>query len=237
MNPIAAARDLASDGALRFAVMYSNPVLAAGTPATGDLRGIAVDMGQALGRYVNLPTQIIGFATRKELLAGQWDVAVAAYDAHRPGFSCSAPFLETHGTYLVPPGSSIKAVEEVDRPDVVISVSAESALELHLARTIRQARLAPIPGAPAAADLFMAGNADVLAGMRQQLLRVAAQFPGSRILDGHFMAIRHALSMRSERKAGFERLCEFVEHAKASGLVAQLIANNGILGVSVSAAA
>jgi len=237
MTSNAAAKDLAPTGIMRVAVMYSNPVLAAGHPAKGNLRGIAVDMAQALSRHANLPLKIIGYETRVSLLAGEWDAAFAAYDTQRAGIRCTAPFLETQGTYLVPPGSPIDTIDGVDSDDVLIAVSASSALDLHLSRTLLHARLERIPGAHGAASLFISGKANVLAGLRQQLMKVAPELPGSRILDGHFMAIRHALAIRAEHNAGYECLCEFVEFAKSSGLVAQLIAKNGILGVSVSPAA
>ena len=45
----AALDDLAPTGKLRVGIMYTNPVLAARDPASGELRGIAVDLADAIG--------------------------------------------------------------------------------------------------------------------------------------------------------------------------------------------
>ena len=60
--------------------------------------------------------------------------------------------------------------------------------------------------------------------------------PGARILDGQFMAVQQAIGTKRENAAGAAFLREFVEEAKASGLVARLIAQHGVQGLSVAPA-
>ena len=80
----------------------------------------------------------------------------------------------------------------------------------------------------------MTGNADVLASVRQQIVRVASKLPGSRILDGRFMVIGQAVAIPNGHDEGARYLRAFVEDVKASGLVAQLIQKHGINGVAVA---
>jgi polar amino acid transport system substrate-binding protein len=58
--------------------------------------------------------------------------------------------------------------------------------------------------------------------------------PGSRMLDGRFMAVQQAVGIPKGREAGLAYLRAFVEEAKASGLVAQSIEKTGFRGVSVA---
>jgi polar amino acid transport system substrate-binding protein len=78
---------------------------------------------------------------------------------------------------------------------------------------------------------------DVVAGVKQHLVANAQKLPGSRVLDGRFMAIQQALGIPTAREAGAEYLREFIEDVKASGFVAQAIAKAGIRGVSVASKA
>jgi polar amino acid transport system substrate-binding protein len=74
---------------------------------------------------------------------------------------------------------------------------------------------------------------DVLGGVRQHLVANSGKLPGSRVLEGRFMAIQQALGMPKGREAGVKYLREFIEDVKASGLVAQAIAKAGVSGVSI----
>ena len=55
----------------------------------------------------------------------------------------TAPYAEIEATYLVPPGSTIQSIDEVDRPGNRISVSKGSAYGLWLENNIKQAELSP----------------------------------------------------------------------------------------------
>jgi polar amino acid transport system substrate-binding protein len=60
------------------------------------------------------------------------------------------------------------------------------------------------------------------------------RLPGSRVLDGRFMAIQQSLGIPKSRDAGLNFLREFIEDVKASGFVARAIDQAGIRGVSVA---
>lgn len=233
--------DLAPTGKLRVGIMYTNPVVSLRDPATGNLSGIAVDLARELGRRVNVPVELVGYETTAAMLgglkAGAWDVAFSGYEPQRAEVSMTAPYVESDGIYLVPAGSPLRTSADVDRDGVRVAVSAKSSLDLHLSRTLQHARLERVPGAGGAAELLIAGKADVLASVRQQIVRVAAKLPGSRVLDGRFMVIGQALAIPAGRDAGAQYLRVFIEDVKASGLVAQLMEKHGISGAAVSPSA
>ncbi|MGH7824746.1 MAG: ABC transporter substrate-binding protein [Candidatus Binatia bacterium] len=231
--------DLAPTGKLRVGINYGNPVLATKDAASGDLRGVAVDLALELASRVGVPVELIGYEAAGKMAeavrAGAWDVAFLAIDPGRVAeISFTAPYIEIEGTYLVPAGSPLRAIADVDRKGVRIAVSANSAYDLFLGRSVQHAKLARAPDPSAAFELLVAGKAEAVAGVRQPLVTNAQKLPGSRVLDGRFMAIQQALGIPKSRDAGAAYLREFIEDVKASGLVARAIEKAGIRGVSVA---
>ena len=145
----------------------------------------------------------------------------------------SHPYMQIDDTYLVPAGSSIRNVADADQPGVRIAVERGASTALVLSRMLKQAELVP---AGAAFDLLRAGSANVLAGPRAALLRLSAQLPGSRVLEERFGVILYAMLVPKGHAGRLAYLSEFIEEAKASGLVRQAIERAGLRGVQVAPA-
>jgi polar amino acid transport system substrate-binding protein len=137
----------------------------------------------------------------------------------------------------VPAGSSLHAAADVDREGVRVAAPARANYELFLGRSLARAQLVRAPTAAAAFDLLVGGEVDALAGLRQALIGLLDALPGSRMLDGRFMAVQQAIGVPRGRDAARAYLGRFVEEVKASGLVARAIAATGARGVSVAPAA
>jgi len=231
--------DLAPSGKLRVGINYGNPVLARRDPASGELSGVAVDLARELGRRVELPVELVGFDAAGKMFeavkTGGWDVAFLAIDPARANEIDFAPaYILIEGTYLVPADSKFRTNEEIDREGVRIGVSANSAYDLFLSRSIKHAELVRGSGPESAFDLILAGKVDVVAGVRQSLVANAPRLPGSRVFESRFMAIEQALGVPRGRAAGAKYLREFIEDVKASGFVAEAIERSGVRGVSVA---
>jgi polar amino acid transport system substrate-binding protein len=168
------------------------------------------------------------------LKAGAWDIAFLAIDPGRADqLSFTAPYVEIEGTYLLPASSPVRAIADVDRDGVRVGVSAQSAYDLFLTRSLKHAQLVRGPDPKAAFELILQSKVDVVAGVRQHLVAHAAELPGSRVMDDRFMAIQQALGIPKGRDAGVEYLRAFIDDVKASGFVAQAIEKAGVRGVSV----
>ena len=231
--------DLAPTGKLRVGINYGNPVLATKDPISGQLGGVVVDLARELGRRTDLPVGLVGFESAGKMVEGlqaaAWDVAFLAVDPGREQeISFTAPYIEIEGTYLVPPGSALVAIADVDRENVRVGVSSKSAYDLFLSRNLKQAQLVRASSPEAAFELIIAGKVDVLGGVRQHLVANTAKLPGSRVFDGRFMAIQQALGIPKGREAGLSYLREFIEDVKASGLVARALEKAGVQGVSIA---
>jgi polar amino acid transport system substrate-binding protein len=230
---------LAPTGKLRVGINYGNPVLAKRDPSSGELRGVAVDLAHELGTRSGLTIEVLAFESAGKMFeavkTGAWDVAFLAIDAGRADeIDFTAAYIEIEGTYLVPSGSPLSTIADVDCKGVRIGVSANSAYDLFLSRSIQHAELIRAPDPNSAFELIVAGKVDVVAGVRQHLVANAEKLPGSRVLDGRFMAIQQALGIPKGREDAAIYLRKFIEDAKASGVVARAIDKAGVRGVSIA---
>jgi polar amino acid transport system substrate-binding protein len=230
--------DLAPTGKLRVGINYGNPVLARRDPDSGELHGVAADLGRELGRRLDTAVELIGFESAGKMFdavkLGAWDAAFLAIDPGRAGeVDFTAPYVEIEGTYLFPAGSALREIGDVDSAAVRVGVSGGSAYDLFLSRSLKHAQLVRAISPDTAFDLIVAGKVDVLAGVRQHLVANSAKLPGWRVLEGRFMAIQQALGIPKGHEEGAKYLREFIEDVKTSGFVARAIEKAGVRGVTV----
>ena len=243
MTDISAARsDLAPNGKLRVGINFGNILLTARDPVTRAPSGIALDLATELGRRLGVPIEIVSYESAGALAdsatTGAWEVGFLGAEPQRANqISFTAAYLEIEATYLVPPGSPLHAIADVDREGVRIITTAKSAYDLYLTRTLRHATLTRAAGADAAFKSFVSDKMDALAGLKPQLVTDHDKLPGSRILEGRFTAVQQAVGTPKGHDAGAAYLREFAEDVKASGMVARAIEKHGVRGVSVAAAA
>jgi polar amino acid transport system substrate-binding protein len=237
--PPPALAELAPTGKLRAAINFGNPILATRDAATGQPRGVSVDLSRALAARLGVDLELVLFESAGKVVEaarrGAWDVAYVAIDPARgQDLLQSPPYVVIEGAYLVKADSPIRRNEDVDRDGIRIAVGKGSAYDLYLARNLKQAKLVYAPTSPAVTDLFLAQGLDVAAGVKQQLQADAKRLPGLRLLDGRFMVINQAMATPMGREAGARYLNEFVEAMKSSGFVAQALARHGIEGAAVA---
>lgn len=235
-------KQLAPTGTLRAGINLGNFLLVTGNSPSGDPEGVAPDMARAIAERLGVKLELVPFRTPGELAdaAGSdvWDIGlIGAEPARAERIAFSAAYVEIEATYLVPAGSALRTIAEVDRPGIRIAVSARSAYDLWLVRNIKQAQLVHADGIDAAFNLFVNDKLEALASLRPRLLTDVGKLPGARILDGQFTAVQQAVGTARTNVAGAAFLRGFVEEAKASGFIASLIARHHVAGLSVAPAA
>jgi polar amino acid transport system substrate-binding protein len=231
--------ELAPTGKLRVGINHGNFLLVTPGSSGTEPRGVAPDLARELGRRLGVPVAFVGFDTAGMLgdgvRAGVWDVAFLGAEPQRAAdIDFTAAYLEIPATYLVPAGSPIRAIADVDREGVRIAVAEQSAYGLFLSRSVQHARLVPTKGLDASFDVFVAQKLEALAGLRPRLLIDVEKVPGARVLEVQFTAVQQAIGTPKGRAAGAKYLRAFVEEVKASGRVAEAISRNGVQGVSVA---
>jgi len=237
--PPAAKSELAPTGKLRVGINYGNFLLVT-KRSDSEYTGIAVDLGRELGKRLDVPVELVAFATAGKLAdavkAGAWDVAFLGNEPQRAGEIAFSPaYLEIEAGYLVPAGSPIRTVAEVDRKGVRVATAVNSAYDLYLSRTLKQASLVRVQGIQASYDIFVKDKLEALSGLKPRLVTDAETLPGSRVLEGRFTVVQQSVGTPQGRPAAAKYLGEFAKDVKASGFVAQAIARHAVRGVTVAA--
>ena len=231
--------ELAPTGTLRVGINHGNFLLVTPGSSAAEPRGVAPDLARELARRLGLPVEFSKFETAGALgdgvRTGAWDVAFLGAEPQRAAeIAFTAAYLEIPATYLVPAGSPIGSIADVDREGVRIAVAEKSAYELWLSRNIEHAKLVLTKGIDASFEAFVKDRLEVLSGLRPRLLADVQKLPGARVLDGQFAAVQQAIGTPKARTAGAAFLRTFVEAVKASGFVGEAITRNGSQGVSVA---
>lgn len=238
----AARADLAPTGTLRAAINYGNFILATKDKASGESKGVAIDLANALAARLGVPLAIVAYDLVAVMVdaapANAWDIAFLGSDpAREVVMSFTAAYLEIEATYLVPEASRLRNASEVDTQGLRVSAPARANYELYLKRNLKNAELVSTDTTDGAVQLLASGKVDALAGLKEGLIGVGAKLPGTRMLDGRFMGVQQSIAVPRGRDAGLAYLRGFVEEAKASGLVGRAIERTGARGVTVAPSA
>jgi polar amino acid transport system substrate-binding protein len=231
--------ELAPTGVLRAGINLSNFLLVTGKTDAGDPVGVAPDMASEIARRLGVPVRFVTYKTPGELAdaadTGAWDIGLIGAEPQRAEkISFTPAYVEIEATYLVPAGSRLQAIADVDRPGVRIAVTGRSAYGLWLDRNIKQAELVKSGTLDSAYEQFVTEKLDALAGLRPRLLSDVEKLPGARILDGQFTAVQQAVGTARRNGAAADYLRNFVAEAKASGFVGRLIEKHKVRGLSVA---
>src|ERR1700719_3985614 len=181
-------RDLAPTGVLRAGINLSNALLVTGKSPSGDPEGVAPDMAREIATRLGVPVKYVPYARPGEIAddaeKGLWDIGLIGAEPQRAAvINFTAAYCEIEATYLVPAGSPIKAIAEVDQPGKRCAVTARSAYGLWLENNFKKGQLVQFDTADAALKAFDGEKMDAYAGLRPRLLQVAQARPRSRILD------------------------------------------------------
>ena len=228
-------KDLAPNGKLRAGINLGNIVLAQ-SDASGEPKGVTVDLARELGRRLGVPVELVRFDAAgksfEALRAGAVDIVFLAIEPVRAAdVAFSAPYVIIEGVYMVPKDSAITSVADVDRDGVRIAVNKASAYDLYLTRTLKHARL--VRG-ESGVDLFVKDKLEAAGGVKQPMVAYAKTNPNVRVLDGRFMEIQQAMGTAHGRDAGARYLRAFVEEMKASGFVADALKRSNQPDASVA---
>jgi len=231
--------ELAPTGVLRAGINMSNFLLVTGRTASGDPMGVSPDMAAEVARRLGVPLKLIPYKSPGELgddaEKNVWDIGnIGAEPQRARTIAFTAAYCEIESTYLVPAGSPIQSIADVDKPGIRISVTGRSAYGLWLENNIKNATLMRTDTLDSSFEKFVAEKLEVLAGLRPRLIDDVKKLPGARILDGKFSAVQQAIGTPKKNLKAAPWLAAFVEEAKRSGLVQSFIDKHGVKGLSVA---
>ena len=230
---------LAPNGVLFASVYLGNFLLVTGQSPAGEPTGIAPDICRAIAERLGVELNLRGFKTQEEVVnsaaSGQCGIALVGSDPARAERVTFTPaYVELEAGYLVPAGSSIVDVTQVDQPGIRIASFLKSAYDLWLQRNLKHATLVHADSVKASSELFVREKLDALAGLKTGLVNVAQGIPGARILEGQFTGIQQAIATKKTNLESILFLNACVEELISSGLVADLIKKYQVQGLSVA---
>jgi polar amino acid transport system substrate-binding protein len=226
--PPDALRELAPTGKLRAAINYGNNVLAQKGP-DGEPRGVSVDLSRELAKRLGVPLEYVTFtAAGKAFEAAKEnkvDVLFVAIEPERAAeVEFTPPYVLIEGAYLVLKDSPAREPADLDQPGRRIAVGENSAYDLYLTRTLKNAKLIRTEGGCCKnIDLFRTEKLDAAAGVRQPLAAYAKDHPDVRVMEKPFQQIRQAMATPKGRPAASAYLRSFIEEMKQKGFVADAL--------------
>ena len=231
--------ELAPTGTLRAGINLSNFLLVTGEAENGDPVGVSPDVAAEIARRLGVGVQYVSYPDPGALAdAGdrdEWDIGnIGAEPQRAQTIASSAAYCEIEATYLVPAGSSIQIMADVDRPGVRIAAKGRAAYGLWLENNLQHGELVRTDTIEASFETFVEQGLDALAGFRPRLIMDAKRLEGARILDGQFSAVQQAVGTPRKNSAAAHWLQVVVEDLKASGHIARLIEKHDVKGLTVA---
>ena len=230
---------LAPTGKLRVALQLANPLNVIRDSTSGEMRGVGFDLGKELARRMGVPFEPVLYPSIGALLdsgkSGAWDVAFVGFSpARAKEWDFSALHLEVEFGYLVPGGSSISTMADVDRPGIRVAVQEKSGPDIFFSRTLKNAVVIRASSNPGALEALKSARADAVGSLKPILFEMLTQLRGSRVLDGRTGIDPHAMAIPKGRDLGVTYARQFIEDVKSGGLLKAAIERAELRGVVVA---
>jgi polar amino acid transport system substrate-binding protein len=219
--------ELIPTGKLRVAVAIApapSAFYAVKDSTTGKFRGVTVDLGAAMARKLGVPVEFVPHLASGEIqnsaASGKWDVTFMPVDEERKkvvDFGNAYHLMQS--TYLVAPGSKLGKIEDANTPGIRIGGVANTATFRAAQRNAPKATFVTVAGVDAALGAMNAGEIDCIALSREALSGLVSKIPDSRLLEGGFLNSSTAVAVPKCKPDALAYVSEFIEEAKANGLV------------------
>lgn len=228
-------RELVPTGKLRVGVASApaKSALFVVKDAGGEPRGVTIDLGRQLASNLGVPVEFLVASNSGELVDAMSSTAIDVTfvpidEERRKRVDFGPAYFVIESTYLVRAGSDIKSLSDVDRPNIRVIGIANTATLRGAARSLKNTTIAAVKSVSEATEMLRAETADAFALTHDALPPIAAQLPGSRILDGSFLQTGIAIAVPKNRPNALAYATSFMEDAKASGIVRRAFDDAGL---------
>ncbi len=219
-------RILAPTGKMRGGVVLAPAASAffATKDGSGAVRGVTVDLLNNFAQALKLPFDMQVFDNSGQVTdavaSGACDVAFMPRDPTREGkvdFGPAYHFISS--TYLVPAGSKIQTIDEVNRPGVRIVAISNTTTARSARRTAPSATVEEVPSVDLMTEMASKGQGDAFALSHDSFVGMLPKLPGARVLGGHFQQVGVSVAVPKGRPAALKLASSLLEDAKKSGAV------------------
>jgi polar amino acid transport system substrate-binding protein len=233
-------QQLTPTGKLRVAIAVAPSPSAQFAIKDGErFRGVAVTLGEALAKKLGVAAEIVPHKASGEIqnssADNKWDVAFLPVDDERKKFvDFGNAYHLLQSTFLVAPGSKLRSVKDADAKGVGIGGVANTATFRAAVKSTPQATHIEFAGVDVATAAMNDGKIEAIALSRESLGGLASKIPGSRVLDDAFLNSSTAVCVPKGKPAALAYVSEFIEEAKASGLVRKAFDEMGLTSSQIA---
>lgn len=234
-------KQLAPTGKLRGGIVVSPAASAffAIKDAGGQPCGVTIDLLQAFAEALKLPLEMQIYDNSGQITdavaSGACDLAFMPRDATREGKVDFGPaYYFISSTYLVPAGSTIQSIDEVNRPGVRIVGISNTTTVRSARRTAPLATAEEVASVDLMTEMAAAGKGDAFALSHDSFAGLLPKLPGARVLPGHFQQTGISVAVPKGRGAALKIASTLMEHAKKNGAVRRALDAAGFKGAEVA---
>lgn len=230
---------LAPSGKLKVALYPGTPTSILPAAAPAEPRGVGYELGKELARRLGVPYEPMVLPKNADVLdavaSGKADIAFTNASAARAKImDFGPPYLEIELGYLVPKGSPVAALADVDVKGRHIGVTEASSSDAALSRDLKNAEVVRVVTTALAVEMLAAGKLDAFATNKATLFEMAEKVPGSSVLADKWGIERHAIAIPKGREQGLAFVRKFTDDVKAEGFVKAAIDRAGLRGAMTS---
>lgn len=231
---------LAPTGSLRVGLYLGNPSSYLKDPITGQATGVGFELGRELARWLGVTFEEVVYPNNGAVLegmrAGKVDVLFTnATPARAKEIDFTQPYIEVEAGYLVPAGSAIATISDVDKTGVRVGVMEGSTSSATLPGLLKNASVVRVPTVDAVIQMLSARQLDAFATNKSILFEMSDSLRGSSVLDGRYGVEQLALGLPKGREAALPYVRAFVSTAVSNGLVKAAVQRSGLRGGNISA--
>jgi polar amino acid transport system substrate-binding protein len=191
--------------------------------ALGDYKGPGWDIALELARRMGVKVEAVEATGAKvdELAAANgWDIGIVVLSADMDTkYANAGPLLRAETGYLVPAGSAIKTMADIDKPGVKVAMFKTASTYSKLEAALTNAKMVGVTSVDEAVNLLKTGGAQAFANAKPRMGQAQAALPGSTILDGAIATTDYGIYGPKANEARLAYLKEFVASIKASGFL------------------
>jgi len=192
---------LAPMGMIRAGINLSNTLLVTNITPEGVPEGVGPDLATHIANSLELPIKLIPYKTPADLTAtalkDEWDICTVGADPERAKtIDFTEAYVEIRATYMVPHGSSLTTIEDVDKPGIRISAMKGSAYELWLRRNLKAAELVYADTWNGSVELYQKDKLEALASIRPKLMGLDESM--GTIIEGYYAAVQQAIGTKQK---------------------------------------
>ena len=223
---------LAPTGVLRTGINLSNFLLVSGQNADGTPAGVSPDLARHIAAALDVPCEFVLFETPGQLADAVaddvWDICNIAHEPDRARqIDFSQPYVLIDANFLVRTESAFTSNEDIDQNDVKIIAFYRSAYDLWLRDNLQHASLVAADSIQHSHDMFLRGEADVLASLKPRL-QMELDTDRHRMIAPRFTAIKQAVGIKKTDPAILQFLNDLINDAIENGFIEASLAAHGV---------